>query len=100
MIIPVRCFSCGKVTGNLWDTYSARLCKGEAPDQILNDLNVHRYCCRRMIITSVNLLFICLENHINQECDSNMHDETPPEVEEMENAIESASNVNFLFVDY
>ena len=28
MIIPVRCFTCGKVIGNKWDKYSALLHAG------------------------------------------------------------------------
>lgn len=67
MIIPVRCFTCGKVLGDIWEDYQKRydeykkaLKKGEkpkeSPKQILDDLGVERYCCRRMILTHVDLI--------------------------------------------
>ncbi|OCF35318.1 hypothetical protein I316_02864 [Kwoniella heveanensis BCC8398] len=38
LIIPVRCFSCGKVIGNLWDSYlellAAGVDEGEALDKL------------------------------------------------------------------
>ena len=56
MIIPVRCFSCGKVVGNLWEKYlqllASELSEGEAMDK----LGLKRYCCRRMILTHVDLI--------------------------------------------
>ncbi|KAG4422399.1 DNA-directed RNA polymerases I, II, and III subunit RPABC5 [Cadophora malorum] len=56
MIIPVRCFSCGKVVGDLWERYlkliDAQVQDGEAMDQ----LGCKRYCCRRMIMTHVDLI--------------------------------------------
>jgi DNA-directed RNA polymerases I, II, and III subunit RPABC5 len=57
MIIPVRCFTCGKVIGNKWDTYK-RLCEttDTTPCQILYTIGLHRYCCRRMILTHVDLV--------------------------------------------
>ena len=56
MIIPVRCFTCGKVIAHLYDNYVARVEKGDNPELILNEMGLHRYCCRRMIITHVNLI--------------------------------------------
>ncbi|GHJ84105.1 hypothetical protein NliqN6_0507 [Naganishia liquefaciens] len=56
MIIPVRCFSCGKVVGNLWEQYitllAADLSEGEAMDM----LELRRYCCRRMVLTHVDII--------------------------------------------
>merc|ERR1711900_51858 len=56
MIIPVRCFSCGKVVGDLWERnlklIDAQVQDGEAMDQ----LGCKRYCCRRMIMTHVDLI--------------------------------------------
>ena len=67
MIIPVRCFSCGKVISDVYGQYKERkLAYDEAikngekpketPKEILDDLGVDRYCCRRMILTHVDLL--------------------------------------------
>jgi DNA-directed RNA polymerase I, II, and III subunit RPABC5 len=56
MIIPVRCFTCGKIMGNKWDEY-LRLCRviGK-PDKALEQLGVTRYCCKRMLLTHVDLI--------------------------------------------
>ena len=76
MIIPIRCFSCGKVIGNKWEAYlgllQASFCRrchnvwicrrsttmfikqaeyqeGDA----LDALQLKRYCCRRMLLGHV-----------------------------------------------
>lgn len=56
MIIPVRCFSCGKVIGDKWKPYVERVSKGESPKDVLDDLGLERYCCRRMIISHVEII--------------------------------------------
>lgn len=56
MIIPVRCFSCGKVIGDKWKPYVERISKGEKPKDVLDDLGLKRYCCRRMLITHVEII--------------------------------------------
>jgi len=67
LIIPVRCFTCGKVISSLYEEYKKRyemyqkvIASGqkpkETPKEILDDLGVERYCCRRMIISQVDLL--------------------------------------------
>lgn len=67
MIIPVRCFTCGTVISPLYEEYKRRcdeyakaIAAGEkpreTPQQILDELNVGRYCCRRMIISHIDLL--------------------------------------------
>ena len=94
MIIPVRCFTCGKVIGNKWETYmsllhagynegyglpresarartrsarargtrAARVRRGSpcarAPSRrdALDELKLVRYCCRRMVLTHVDLI--------------------------------------------
>mgnify|MGYP001311297296 FL=1 len=55
MIIPVRCFTCGKVIGNVWDKYN-ELIEIQSVEKTLDDLKLNRICCRRMIITHVNLI--------------------------------------------
>ncbi|MEM0065875.1 MAG: DNA-directed RNA polymerase subunit N [Sulfolobales archaeon] len=56
MIIPVRCFTCGKVIGHLWDEYVKRVASGENPGKVLDELGVKRYCCRRMFLSHVDLI--------------------------------------------
>ncbi|RKO97775.1 hypothetical protein CXG81DRAFT_15710 [Caulochytrium protostelioides] len=56
MIIPVRCFSCGKVVGDKWDKYLNLLSQDVNEGQAMDDLGLKRYCCRRMVLTHVDLI--------------------------------------------
>ncbi|GAB7329742.1 hypothetical protein MBLNU13_g01472t1 [Cladosporium sp. NU13] len=60
MIIPVRCFSCGKVVGDLWTKYVKLIDpdsgEGMTEGQALDELGLSRYCCRRMLLTHVDLI--------------------------------------------
>jgi DNA-directed RNA polymerase subunit N len=56
MIIPVRCFSCGKVVGHLWEDYKKRVDAGEDSKKVLNDLGLKRYCCRALFLGTVDLI--------------------------------------------
>ena len=67
MIIPVRCFTCGKVISQVYEEYKKRYeeyqkvvntCEKptETPKDILDDLGVDRYCCRRMIKSHADLI--------------------------------------------
>jgi DNA-directed RNA polymerase subunit N len=67
LIIPVRCFTCGKVIGDIYEEYKQRYDQYkktiesgekpiETPKQILDSLGVDRYCCRRMLLTHVELI--------------------------------------------
>jgi len=56
MIIPVRCFSCGRVVASAWEEYVKRAKGGESPEAILDALGLERYCCRRMLIANVDLM--------------------------------------------
>lgn len=67
MIIPVRCFSCGKLVGDKWEPFSKRVAAGEHPKEVLDDLGVERYCCRRMLLTHVDLIDDILEFHEKRE---------------------------------
>jgi DNA-directed RNA polymerase subunit N len=56
VIIPVRCLSCGKPIGHLWEGYKERVEKGGNPRKILDELGLERYCCRTVFLTHVDLL--------------------------------------------
>merc|ERR1739848_585788 len=56
MIIPVRCFTCGKVIGNKWDLYLDLLSSDYSEREALDTLGLNRYCCRRMLMTHVDLI--------------------------------------------
>ena len=77
MIIPVRCFTCGKVLGNLADKYNEKLQQSynnevrdtelkriidlkndeeSAEKKILDELGLKRYCCRRIMLSTVDLV--------------------------------------------
>jgi DNA-directed RNA polymerase subunit N len=55
ILFPVRCFTCGKVIGHLYELFKKRLEDGEDPAKVLDDLKVKRYCCRRMFLAHVDL---------------------------------------------
>ncbi len=56
MMIPIRCFTCGKVVGHFWEEYTRRVEEGEDAGKVLTDIGVERYCCRQTILSNVDLL--------------------------------------------
>ena len=56
MIIPVRCFTCGKQIADKWETFNLRVRAGDRPIKVLDELGIRRYCCRRMLITHVEII--------------------------------------------
>ena len=79
MIIPVRCFTCGNVLADKWIPYITTVQEEknkltEGPDeptttyidlhnpqksvegQILDEMGLHKYCCRRMMISNTHLI--------------------------------------------
>lgn len=56
MIIPVRCFTCGKVVASAFQVFVERTRAGEASDAVLDDLGLTRYCCRRMVLSNAELI--------------------------------------------
>ncbi|KAL9264908.1 DNA-directed RNA polymerases II, IV and V subunit 10-like protein [Drosera capensis] len=63
MIIPVRCFTCGKVIGNKWDTYLDLLQADYTEGDALDALQLVRYCCRRMLMTHLSINQILLPDY-------------------------------------
>jgi DNA-directed RNA polymerase subunit N len=56
MITPIRCFSCNKVIGDIYEYYIELLNKNEDNKKILDDLGLNRYCCRRHLISTVDMM--------------------------------------------
>jgi DNA-directed RNA polymerase subunit N (RpoN/RPB10) len=74
MIIPIRCMNCGNVLADKWLAYQRRLKERTGnsqpapfymdgktvPDTVegraLNDLGLKRYCCRKHMLTHVDLM--------------------------------------------
>ena len=79
MIIPIRCFTCGKPIAHLYDEYlkmiEQKFYEGGSEEQkrfvdvnelltedektleckALDILGLHRYCCRRMMLGNIDL---------------------------------------------
>tara|TARA_B100000575_G_C22794025_1_gene469288 strand:+ start:269 stop:496 length:228 start_codon:yes stop_codon:yes gene_type:complete len=72
MIIPVRCFTCGKIIGDKYLYYKKEVEKTKNEDTIINvnaknvqqtvegkvldKLGLKRYCCRRAMLTHIDLI--------------------------------------------
>ena len=85
MIIPMRCFTCGEILADKWVPYITAIQEeknktreGVDPESndlelryidvhnpkpevsiegnILNEMNLHKYCCRRMMLGNVHIV--------------------------------------------
>jgi len=56
IIIPVRCFTCGSLIGDKWEDFARRVKRGEDSGRVLDSLEVKRYCCRRMLLSPVEII--------------------------------------------
>ncbi|AEM38921.1 RNA polymerase, N/8 Kd subunit [Pyrolobus fumarii 1A] len=57
MIIPVRCWTCGAPLAQYWEEFHKRVQNGEDPKKVLDELGIKRYCCRRMLLAHVPLIY-------------------------------------------
>ena len=53
MLVPVRCFSCGKMIADKFDTFQNDVKAGKEPQKVLDELGLERYCSRLMLLTTV-----------------------------------------------
>ncbi len=75
MIVPIRCFTCNKIIADKYDYYMKEVAKlekegkpNEDPDykyfskihtkEILDNLGLVRYCCRRMLLSTSDMMDI------------------------------------------
>ncbi len=58
MIVPVRCFSCGRPIGSLWKKYQKLLEDGKSVKEALDELKLKRFCCRGAIMSHVESIQI------------------------------------------
>ena len=56
MIIPIRCWSCGKPVGHLYEAFNEKVAKGEDRKKALDDAGLDRYCCRCLFLGHVELI--------------------------------------------
>jgi DNA-directed RNA polymerase I, II, and III subunit RPABC5 len=61
MLIPIKCFSCGLPIAHKYEKYLAEKTNKEKDfnrndEHIFKKLRLRRYCCRRMLLTNVNLI--------------------------------------------
>jgi len=56
MMIPVRCFTCGAVIGDKYRKFREYVEGGMDPKEALDKIGLERYCCRRMILSHVEII--------------------------------------------
>ena len=56
MIIPIRCFSCGKPIAQLYDKYKKMIADGKKPKDALDELGLERQCCRAAFLGQADTL--------------------------------------------
>ena len=56
MMIPIRCFSCGKPVAQLWEPFNEKVAKGEEKMKAMDAVGLERYCCRALFLGHVDLI--------------------------------------------
>jgi len=56
VLVPVRCFTCGNLVSDKFEEYQNKVKSGEEPTKTLDSLGIKRYCCRRMLLTTVETI--------------------------------------------
>jgi len=78
MLVPVRCFTCGNLIADKFEDYQTKVKSGEESSQVLDSLGIKRYCCRRMLLTSVETIHQIIPFY---EAIQRRHDEVQSELE-------------------
>mmetsp|Transcript_104058 Transcript_104058/g.204080 ORF Transcript_104058/g.204080 Transcript_104058/m.204080 type:complete len:84 (+) Transcript_104058:80-331(+) len=82
MIIPIRCYSCGKLIGNKWERYLQMLQSEKSEREVLDELGLNRYCCRRMMLTHVDLIEKVMNYNIYEKRGHQLGEEEPQPMED------------------
>lgn len=53
-MFPIRCLSCGKLIGHMWEEYISMIKMGYK-DEVFEQLGIKRYCCKRIFIGHVDI---------------------------------------------
>lgn len=56
MLIPIRCWTCGKPIAHLWEKYKEKVDKGASSKDVMTELGIERYCCRAMFLGNVDMM--------------------------------------------
>ena len=56
MYFPIRCFTCGAVIADKYEEYAKRVKEGKNPAKVLEEMEIDRYCCRRMFLSHVEVM--------------------------------------------
>lgn len=80
MLIPIRCFTCNNIIADKWDAFvimtnleknkttkendnnldvqyiDFKKAEKSIEGKVLDDLGLHKYCCRRMMLSNVHLI--------------------------------------------
>lgn len=52
-MIPIRCFTCGKVIAGDYKAYIKAI-ETQEPGKVLDAMRYTRYCCRRMMLSELD----------------------------------------------
>ena len=55
MLLPIRCFTCGKVIGHLWKELKEKVKGDDDFQKFFEEKGIRRYCCRQVLMTSLDL---------------------------------------------
>ncbi len=56
MIVPIRCFSCGKPLAGFYHEFKEKVTKGDDAGKVLDEMKIKRYCCRKSLLTAVETI--------------------------------------------
>ena len=56
MIIPIRCMTCGKPVGHLYEKFQKEVTAGRNAKNVLDKLGLERYCCRSLFLSHRDLV--------------------------------------------
>ena len=75
MIIPIRCFTCGKLVADKWEDFLRSIKTGEKASKVLTNLGITRYCCRRMMLSHIEIIdeLLCFNKEAERRKNSRNH---------------------------